>query len=182
MPRGGRRLGAGRKPGKATKTSRDVAAKIAPKLAINGNTPLEFLLNVMQDEKADAALRLEAARCSAPYIHGRAAPLEPIHKGFFGGSGDGGGDINLVQVLAVPRGARVDVKTGVVTLDGEIAQLKPVEPHSGTPALSDQTAQQPAPIEPPPERLEVIEVDTANVTRLDFQRRRDDDDSGSGAA
>jgi oxalate decarboxylase/phosphoglucose isomerase-like protein (cupin superfamily) len=42
------------------------------RLAINaGQTPLEFLLEVMRDANHDLPLRLEAARAAAPYIHKR---------------------------------------------------------------------------------------------------------------
>ncbi len=38
-------------------------------IAASGLTPLEFLLNVLRDETADHAARIDAAKAAAPYIH-----------------------------------------------------------------------------------------------------------------
>lgn len=83
MSKGGRRPGAGRKPGSANRRTREIADRAA---AI-GITPLEFLLNVMRDEAcpkdADLAqkiafhtLRFEAAKAAAPYLHPRLSQRE----------------------------------------------------------------------------------------------------------
>lgn len=37
----------------------------------SGLTPLEYMLGVMQDERADEARRLDAAKAAAPYVHAR---------------------------------------------------------------------------------------------------------------
>lgn len=89
MARGGARLGAGRKRGSATKRTREIADKAAE----NGITPLEFMLDVMRKpypEDADAtvkasydAMRFEAAKAAAPYVHPRLAAVE--HTGKDGG-------------------------------------------------------------------------------------------------
>lgn len=39
------------------------------KLAAKGITPLEFLLSVVRDSKAPMDMRVQAASCSAPYMH-----------------------------------------------------------------------------------------------------------------
>lgn len=85
--RGGSRKGAGRKPGSATKKTREIADKAAEQ----GITPLEVMLNAMREHAlaADAEagadrLKLMAqaatlAKDAAPYIHARLATVE--HKG-----------------------------------------------------------------------------------------------------
>lgn len=82
--RGGARKGAGRKPGSATKKTRQVADKAAAE----GLTPLEFMLNVMRADAthedprvqvAREAMKFEAAKAAAPYIHPRLQAIE--HSG-----------------------------------------------------------------------------------------------------
>ena len=36
-----------------------------------GLSPLEFLLAVVRDESKEIAVRLDAAKCAAPYVHAR---------------------------------------------------------------------------------------------------------------
>lgn len=78
---GGARKGAGRKKGSATKRTREIADKAAEE----GITPLEYMLQIMrgeevsEDEKvqiAREALRFEAAKAAAPYMHPRLAAVE----------------------------------------------------------------------------------------------------------
>lgn len=83
--RGGARLGAGRKKGAATQKTREIADKEAQ----NGLTPLEYMLQVMREEPrgdmeakdylAAVAMRFEAAKAAAPYMHPRLAAVE--HSG-----------------------------------------------------------------------------------------------------
>src|SRR4051794_32588352 len=71
MPRGGRRDGAGRKPGSANIRTR----QIADKAAAEGITPLEVMLKAMQMH-TEAGRWDEAAaiaKDAAPYIHPRLA-------------------------------------------------------------------------------------------------------------
>jgi hypothetical protein len=80
--RGGARKGSGRPPGSATRRTRE----IADKAMAEGITPLEFMLNIMRSEPADIedprvlldalAMRFEAAKAAAPYIHPRLAAVE----------------------------------------------------------------------------------------------------------
>jgi hypothetical protein len=66
---GGKREGSGRPRGTPT------GGVLAPYLpVINGLTPLEFLLNVVQAPEAPLKARIEAAKAAAPYCH---AKLEP---------------------------------------------------------------------------------------------------------
>ena len=88
MPKGGKRPGAGRKPGSLTKRTREIAEGAAA----TGEAPLEFMLRVMRDPRANAAIRADMAKSAAPYIHPRlsATRIE---------SGDGKN--NLVPVINV---------------------------------------------------------------------------------
>lgn len=86
--RGGARPGAGRKKGSATAKTREIADRAASE----GITPLEYMLEVMrrpsdhEDERiqlAREAMRFEAAKAAAPYMHPRLAAVE--HTGKDGG-------------------------------------------------------------------------------------------------
>lgn len=91
MAKGGKREGAGRKPGqKSAKTEQRIA--IADKAASEGITPLEYMLNIMRTTEAppDAspgqvlavyALRFEAAKAAAPYMHPRLAAVDHTTNG-----------------------------------------------------------------------------------------------------
>jgi hypothetical protein len=60
---GGARPGAGRKPAPKEETIT---------IATSGNqTPLEFLLSVMNDNNLDDKLRLDAAKTAAQYVHSK---------------------------------------------------------------------------------------------------------------
>ena len=83
MPRGGKREGAGRKEGSASKKTREIADKAVEE----GLTPLEFMLQIMRNdqlpEDADpaqkvalTALRFEAAKAAAPYVHPKLSAVE----------------------------------------------------------------------------------------------------------
>jgi hypothetical protein len=62
----------GRKKGSLNKVSSEMKAAIAA----SGETPLEYMLRVMRDTKADTHRRDDMARAAAPYIHPRLASLE----------------------------------------------------------------------------------------------------------
>lgn len=72
MPRGGSRLGAGRKQGSAGKRSQEVAAALME----SGELPLEYMLKVMRDPKADQKRRDAFAAAAAPYCHARLATID----------------------------------------------------------------------------------------------------------
>jgi hypothetical protein len=77
LARGGKRPGAGRRIGSASKRTRE----IADKAAANGMTPLEVMLRAMK-EHADALRWDQAAsvaKDAAPYIHPRLAAV--MHAG-----------------------------------------------------------------------------------------------------
>jgi hypothetical protein len=73
--RGGKRTGAGRKAGVHNKASIARQAEIAA----SGQTPLDFLLSVMRNDDCDMAVRQDAAKAAAPYVHPKLASVE--HKG-----------------------------------------------------------------------------------------------------
>ncbi len=47
---------------------------IAIEKGAEGFLPLDYMLQVMRDPKADFQLRFEAAKAAAPYLHARRAP------------------------------------------------------------------------------------------------------------
>ena len=79
MPRGGARPGAGRKRKNVTPAS--VAASVpaaAPVVrAMPGQmTPLDYMMNVINDPCADETRRDRMAQAAAPYVHPRADAAE----------------------------------------------------------------------------------------------------------
>jgi hypothetical protein len=79
MARGGNRPGSGRKRGAPNKAS---AARQA-KVAASGDTPLDYMLKVMRDGKADPGRRDDMAKAAAPYVHPKLASMQ--HSGPRGG-------------------------------------------------------------------------------------------------
>lgn len=87
--RGGKRPGAGRKPGSVTKRTKARIA-LADKAIDAGITPLAFMLDVMRqpiepDTNPLIAIaireqRFEAAKAAAPYCHNRLAAIEHTGK------------------------------------------------------------------------------------------------------
>ncbi|MGE0281203.1 MAG: hypothetical protein AB7P20_11420 [Rhizobiaceae bacterium] len=71
MPKGGTRPGAGRPVGRVAKRHLDVAAEAVAA----GQTPLERLLEIMRDDKADEKRRDWATEKAAVYLHPRPAPI-----------------------------------------------------------------------------------------------------------
>ena len=71
---GGRRAGSGRKPGAATRITREVADRLAGE----GITPLELIVSLMRKYHSDGklALALDAAVKAAPYLHPRLAAVQ----------------------------------------------------------------------------------------------------------
>lgn len=77
MARGGARTGAGRPVGSATAKTRAIAESAAKE----GITPLEFMLQVMRDTKAERSERLDMAKAAAPYIHPRLSTVDATIEG-----------------------------------------------------------------------------------------------------
>lgn len=79
MPSGGKRPGAGRPPGAATRKTREIADRAASE----GLTPLEVMLRAMRDHATakrwdDAA---KVAALAAPYVHPRLAAVDLKSEG-----------------------------------------------------------------------------------------------------
>ena len=65
----------GRTKGTPNKTT-SAAAKRAAEIASSGLTPLEYMLQILRDEKQDVAARMDAAHKAAPYVHPKLASVE----------------------------------------------------------------------------------------------------------
>lgn len=76
MARGGARTGAGRPKGAATRKTRE----IADRAAAEGQTPLEFLLEVMRSANNDLRDRLDAAKAAAAFVHPRLSAVDHGNK------------------------------------------------------------------------------------------------------
>ena len=90
---GGKRPGAGRKPSVKNKM-----LEYAMQIASEGISPLDYMLEVLRNPKNSQAMRLDAAKAAAPYVHPRLAQIE--HR-----PGDGGAGTQIVflgGVLASP--------------------------------------------------------------------------------
>ena len=85
MAHGGKREGAGRKPGSVSKL--DKAARI--KATEGGIMPLDYLLAIMRDETQEPSVRRDAAKAASPYCHARLASTEV--------SGPNGGAIKVAE-------------------------------------------------------------------------------------
>lgn len=93
IKRGGARPGAGRKKGSPNKRT----AEIAKAVEESGVTPLEYMLNVMRDVVQEPALRFEAAKAAAPYVHSKLSSVE--HSGSIAKPFDGLTDEQLVELM-----------------------------------------------------------------------------------
>lgn len=80
MAHGGRRPGSGRPKGAAAARTRE----IADKAALEGVTPLEFMLNRMRDEEVPMDSRFAAAVAAAPYIHAKLSSIDAKLEGDMG--------------------------------------------------------------------------------------------------
>lgn len=77
MARGGARPGAGRKTGQANKINAQ-----AKKAALDGGiTPLQYMLAVMRNSRADTKRRDDMAKAAAPFCHTRAIEHSGPNRG-----------------------------------------------------------------------------------------------------
>jgi len=67
MPTGGKREGAGRKPGSLGKAT----AKMRAEAEASGELPLEYFLRIMRDPNESDERRDRMAMAAAPYLHPR---------------------------------------------------------------------------------------------------------------
>lgn len=80
MAHGGPRNGAGRPKGAASRIDREAREKAAE----SGLLPLDYMLEILRDERRDTDTRFEAAKAAAPYLHAKLASVE--HSGPDGGA------------------------------------------------------------------------------------------------
>lgn len=85
MPKGGKREGAGRKPGKRNKETVERQAAVAA----SGLTPLDYMLSILRDGDAKPSERFAAANAAAPYCHAKlqsvtlgSDPVNPVQMVF----------------------------------------------------------------------------------------------------
>jgi phage terminase small subunit len=72
MPRGGARPGAGRPRKCADRAEKRLTkAQIRAAAAAKNQTPLDFMLAVMNDPAEDMKFRAQMAQAAAPYIHAK---------------------------------------------------------------------------------------------------------------
>lgn len=62
----------GRRPGQLIKRTREIATRATRE----GITPLEYMLKVMRNPKADIVRRDDMAKAAAPYVHPRLQSIE----------------------------------------------------------------------------------------------------------
>lgn len=77
MPRGGKREGAGRKPGSVSAATAR-RKEIADKAMADGVTPLEVMLTSMRKawDDGDVPMAVSIAKDAAPYIHPKLSSVE----------------------------------------------------------------------------------------------------------
>ena len=89
---GGARPGAGRKPGSKNKRTR----KNIDEAAAAGQSPVEYLLEVMRDPTAEPHRRDQAARDVCPYVHPKLMAVGPRSDG------SGSSDLFVTQIVVAP--------------------------------------------------------------------------------
>jgi hypothetical protein len=94
MPRGGKRLGAGRKPGSQTRKTREIAQALLDKANI---TPLEYMMGVVQDPQAAQNRRDTFAIAAAPFVHPKLGAIASLDA-----SGKLSG-VTAVNMISVPH-------------------------------------------------------------------------------
>lgn len=70
--RGGRRPGAGRKPGSIDRDKKAMLKEIAE----SGLTPLEFLVKMYRNPNLEIERRIDAAKAACPYVHTRLQAID----------------------------------------------------------------------------------------------------------
>ena len=70
-----------RRGGRQKGTLNTRTREIAEAALADGMTPLDYLLTVMRDTKAEGAQRLDAAKAAAPYVHPRLSSVEAKVEG-----------------------------------------------------------------------------------------------------
>jgi hypothetical protein len=88
--KGGARPGAGRPAGAPNKKT----ASLLEEIKASGQTPIEFLIEVMRDVTEEKTIRVDAAKSVAPYLHAKLASIDVkadvhVHEAFISGLAGG---------------------------------------------------------------------------------------------
>lgn len=99
--RGGPRPNSGRKKGTknpATIAKEALLEEVIAKAVEGETTPLEVMLQIMRDPDSPAAMRFEAAKAAAPYVHPRLSQVDSTvtHK-------NAPDEFNEAELLAIAR-------------------------------------------------------------------------------
>jgi len=111
---GGKRAGAGRKPGAVIQRTREIANAAIK----NGLTPLDYMLQVLRDPAADLERRDKMAIAAAPYLHPRLASID--HNSM--ANPQKGGKVNLNVTFVSPRHESppmIDITPPRIAAEGE---------------------------------------------------------------
>jgi hypothetical protein len=172
MPRGGLRNPPGGRPkGSKNKRKRPIAevqAEIVEIARQSNTTPLAYMLAALNDPNTPTSRKDSLAAAAAPYLHARISTMAT------GDGTNGGGSIESVVVIGIPRNAQYNSSTGMISYGDLEVPPPPFEPRAPTaelPAL-------PAPVEPEVlEPLPVIEPAADDkLTVLDVWRRKKSDE------
>lgn len=117
---GGRQKGT---PNKTTKVIREAAAKAT----IAGIMPLEYMLAVMRDTKANQGRRDEMAKAAAPYIHAKLATLQS--------------NVNLTGRLTLEALVNESIKASLPANDDEAMKLIEGEAVEEMPIKGDKSSE-----------------------------------------
>jgi hypothetical protein len=179
VPRGGRRVGAGRKKGTPNKRRRTVVeahAEVAILAAAKPDTvtPLSHMMAVLNDPGSPPSRKDAAAAAAAPYMHPKLNLSATSEL-------NGGGRIDNITIISVPRGAQYCPDTGLIRYEDGLEvsppEFVPLEPTPGFDELPPAQPPVPEPSTPPP--VEAVDVlDNPKLTRLDRwrDRKRAEDD------
>ena len=130
MPRGGRRANAGRKPGSKPATrSREIANEAVVRGA---RLPLEYMLAVLADENAPQARRDMMAVQAAPFA---ILDLRRFRRRLSLAAMVAAGATSCLMCRFSRCRVELIDRSGVVTIEGEATELKPISPFEGSPPL-----------------------------------------------
>ena len=101
--------------------------RIPAKTIEKGLLPLDYMLAMMRDDQIEPLRRDQMAIQCAPYIHPR---LGAVLQASIPGRDIVEEAAAAVNIVSIPRGGRIDPKTGVVTAP----EIVPIEPYRVDPA------------------------------------------------
>jgi phage terminase small subunit len=186
VPRGGPRPGSGRKKGSPNRRTREISAaqaEVATVIATEKITPLQHMMNVLNDPNAPPARKDAMAACAAPFLHPKLATTTP--HALKGGDAGRGGVLQLT-IVSIPRGGQFNRDTGMITYGDDLeAPPPPFRPYEPTPALPTMFDALPPPAaDTDPSSLPepLPEPEDPKITPLAAWRRRSEGEDPTGAA